>query len=257
MECRTCFQRRQKVSITKFFIVAVRLIIHVYLESIHVGILALAVSGDKRALRFAGGMDKALEVLELKMKGYQTFNNTFPGFGCFTPWVGFNSENGTFTPLESWSTPYYKVPGLDNGEWFWALYAVTEALYASGNTELADLYRAFVDCQKTYAKTIFYRGDGLVSDVVYILDAFSVPTPENYKHIEGYLNDPYEGETMAQLLYLFSNWDSEEERDMLWTTKRDKLRAVTYKVPAGSAQYANADIIVQVILSPLNLRNIR
>jgi len=53
-------------------------------ESIHVGLLALAVSGNEKALKFAGGLDAALKVLELKINGYEQFNATYPGFGCFT-----------------------------------------------------------------------------------------------------------------------------------------------------------------------------
>lgn len=117
--------------------------------------------------------------------------------------MGFNA-NGTFTPLESWSTPYYKVPGLDNGEWFWALYAAAHALESAPQTpriaDLATRYRAIVDCQKASAKAMFYRGNGDVSAVVNILNAFVAPTPENYQQESGWLNDPYEGETMTQLL---------------------------------------------------------
>jgi hypothetical protein len=132
--------------------------------------------------------------------------------------VGFNS-NGTFSPLSDWSN---KVPGLDNGEWFWALYGVATALdsavaYASASgmvankvkmdvkllpqaTSLAVRYRAYVNCQKQNAKTIFYRGDGMVSAVATIADAFAAPTADNYSEESGYLNDPYEGETMTQML---------------------------------------------------------
>ena len=68
-------------------------------ESIHVSILALAINGDEKALIFTGGRQKALELLKLKMKGYLDFNKTYPGYGCFTPWVGFNS-NGTLKPID-------------------------------------------------------------------------------------------------------------------------------------------------------------
>lgn len=84
-----------------------------------------------------------------------------------------------------------------------------------------------------------------MSDVVYILDAFVEPFAENYQHIQGYLDDPYEGETMTMLLYLFSTWSSEEEREMLWINKRPKLRAVDYVVPEGFSE-AGTEITVQV-----------
>jgi hypothetical protein len=53
-------------------------------ESIHVGLLALAVDGNDKALIFAGGMEGALKILETKINGYEQFNATYPGFGCFT-----------------------------------------------------------------------------------------------------------------------------------------------------------------------------
>ncbi len=81
-----------------------------------------AVSGDPKALIFTGGRQSALALLKTKMQGYMQFNRTYPGYGCFTPWVGF-AANGSLTPIDAyWAS---NVPGLDNGEWFWALYAVS------------------------------------------------------------------------------------------------------------------------------------
>lgn len=203
-------------------------------ESIHVSMLALAINGDKYAQQFAGGLDKALDMLRLKMDGYNTFNRRFPGFGCFTPWVGFDSEG--FSPLESWSTPYYKVPGLDNGEWFWALYAVADVLtkkYSQTHPQLAADYRQFVECQQRSAKDIFYRGNGDVSATVYIRNASAPVSADNYLHCDGYLNDPYEGETMTQLLYLFADF-SADEAEQLWSKKRGLFQKVDYTA-AGRA----------------------
>lgn len=53
-------------------------------ESIHLGVLALAVRGDPQALLFAGGYDAAIKLLQTKMNGYLAFNATYPGYGCFT-----------------------------------------------------------------------------------------------------------------------------------------------------------------------------
>lgn len=144
--------------------------------------------------------------------------------------MSFN-ESGIYV-VEDWTNPY-RVPGLDNGEWFWALYGAMTALEKHSYTSLASKYRRLVNCQKRNAKTIFYRGSGDVSAVVEILDPFSVDeltNPNNYKHVEGqYLNDPYEGETMTQLMYLFSDFKTEEERNMLWMKKREMLEPVFYK----------------------------
>lgn len=150
------------------------------------------------------------------------------------------------------------MPGLDNGEWFWAIYAVASALEShkpqtAQISSLATRYRAYVNCQRSNAKTIFYRGDGQVSAVVTIADAFAAPTVENYKEESGYLNDPYEGETMTQLLYLFSDWESEEERNNLWVQKRGLFKKVDYIVPAEGGIYAGSKITVQVCFASVPL----
>eukprot|EP00981_Chlorochromonas_danica_P007263 scaffold1623_cov165-Ochromonas_danica.AAC.15 len=215
-------------------------------ESIHVALLALAIDGNANALRFVGGLDKALSLLQLKINGYERFNARYPGYGCFTPWVGFDSEG--ILPLESWSTPFYKVPGLDNGEWFWALYAVAHVLkakYSQTHGSLAEQYAAWVDCQKANAKTIFYRGGGNVSATVNIKNAFVSPTPSNYFQGDGYLNDPYEGETLTQLLYLFSSWESDAEREELWVQKRALFQAVNYTLPKGAVGDSEKTVTVQ------------
>lgn len=172
-------------------------------------------------------MEEALKILQVKIDGYNQFNQTYPGYGCFTPWVGFDQEKGTFLPIDGWSNPY-KVPGLDNGEWFWSLYAVTIALEKVGQNDLAKQYRAFMECQKENVKKIFYRGNGDVSAVVTILDPFTTPVESNYVHSDGYLNDPYEGETMTHMLYLFSDWESNEEREMLWEKKKNLFQTVNF-----------------------------
>lgn len=53
-------------------------------ESIHVSLLALAINGNEHALTFTGGMEEALKVLQIKIDGYMKFNETYPGYGCFT-----------------------------------------------------------------------------------------------------------------------------------------------------------------------------
>ena len=213
-------------------------------ESIHVAVLALAVSGNKHALEFTGGMEGAISMLELKMKGYLAFNSSYPAFGCFTPWVGFNLTRGTFDPIDSWSNPY-KVPGLDNGEWFWALYGVAVALQHTGAyPQLTNQYWDFVQCQKDNAKNIFYRGNGEVSAVVYIqnpFDASQLTNTSNYVHADGYLNDPYEGETMTLLLYLYSLSDS-SDRQLLWTKKRGLFKSVDYTT--GAKQTVTSQVCI-------------
>jgi hypothetical protein len=102
-----------------------------------------------------------------------------------------------------------------------------------------------MNCQKENVKTIFYRGNGDVSAVVTILDPFAAPQLSNYEHESGYLNDPYEGETITQMLYLFSDWDTDEEREMLWTKKQALFEAVDFTIPAGAVDDTSHQVTVQ------------
>lgn len=240
-------------------------------ESVHLGMLALAVSGNHLASIFVGGLSNALDLLSRKMVGYQTFNATYPGYGCFMPWVSvpysppppqfaskhssspFNSaqQAAGIAPLSGWTQPY-RVPGLDNGEMAWSVFAVAHALQqgAAGREAAGDLptadrmrslqsdYSAWFACMAGNAKTIFYTGGGNVSSVVTILNASAMPSEKNYDRPPGYLNDPYEGETLTALLDLLAPWPEPAERELLWIVKRPMLQAVNYTGPTPAADHA-------------------
>jgi hypothetical protein len=69
-------------------------------------------------------LDTVLQVLEKKIASYEQWNQEFPGFGGFIPWVYVN-DTGMVPIPPAWSN---KVPGLDNGEMIWGIYAVIQAL---------------------------------------------------------------------------------------------------------------------------------
>lgn len=244
-------------------------------ESVHLGMLALAVSGNTLATTFVGGLSNALNLLALKMAGYQAFNATYPGYGCFFPWVSVpysppppqfanssalqrpaasqQAAAAGIAPLSGWTQPY-RLPGLDNGEMAWSVFAVAHALQlgaavrdAAGDAATAARMRslqadfgAWFDCMAGNAKTVFYAGGGNVSSVVTILNASAAPSQANYERPPGYLNDPYEGETLTVLLDLLTPWPDPAERELLWVVKRPMLQAVNYTgpTPAGKAAAA-------------------
>ena len=45
-----------------------------------------------------------------------------------------------------------------------------------------------------------------------------------------YLDDPYEGELFAWMMYLMAPWSDEKERELIWINKRPKLESVSYYV---------------------------
>lgn len=77
---------------------------------------AQAISGSKEAARFltpdnlkaAPGF--AASIMETKLKTYTQFNQTYPGFGGFLPWI--KTDTTTISPQDGWDD---RVPGLDNG----------------------------------------------------------------------------------------------------------------------------------------------
>lgn len=109
-------------------------------ESLHLGILALALSGSREALLFLvssscqsvsacleladspAGRQTALSMLDKKLTSLERFNSDFPGFGGFVPWFTVNEE-GAMQPVQGWE---HQVPALDNGEMIFGL-MVSEA----------------------------------------------------------------------------------------------------------------------------------
>eukprot|EP01027_Heterolobosea_sp_BB2_P005234 GEZU01008021.1.p1 GENE.GEZU01008021.1~~GEZU01008021.1.p1 ORF type:complete len:336 (-),score=62.07 GEZU01008021.1:60-1019(-) len=179
-------------------------------ESIHVGMLALAIQGNPYARTFVGstinnknhdfskytnlGVDPvtaaALQVLDNKMSSYERFNAQYPGFGGFFPWYAVN-DSGIFLLDSNWID---QVPGLDNGELIWALIACAHTLQEAGFHDLAQRYWNQISLMQRNVLTIFYDGGGRIRAVTQINDTKAQPTPSNYANAGGgILDDPYEG----------------------------------------------------------------
>lgn len=199
-------------------------------ESLHVALLALAINGSA----VAGALyapAAAVALLARKVAAYETWNASYPGAGCFMPWVAVSAAG--LAPTADWATPL-RLPGLDNGEWAWALLAASAALDAAGERALGARYRAYFDCLAGNAKAIFYAGGGRVAAIAAVHDVLAPVAPDNYDRT-GALADPYEGETLTVLLDLFADWSDPAERDSLWAAKRAQLVARDYAAwPSGA-----------------------
>jgi len=165
------------------------------------------------------------------MKSYELFNSQYPGFAGFLPW--FDVTDSGCTPNEGWTN---QVPGLDNGEWVWALRAVAHELQMTNEPLLAQKYLDYWNMLADNAMMVFYAGYGRVSAVTLIHNSTAPPTPENYYRNEPcgkgcWLDDPYEGEMMTFFLDLYGNWSGiESQREDLWKLKRPKLQLVEYQL---------------------------
>lgn len=83
-------------------------------------VYAHAIAGSPKAARFlspdrpwkAPGM--ASSIMKKKLDTYLRFNETYPGFGGFLPWMTTSEQD--VTPTWDWNN---RVPGLDNGYVSW------------------------------------------------------------------------------------------------------------------------------------------
>jgi hypothetical protein len=75
-----------------------------------------AVAGSPEAARFLSPENSAeapriaAYIMQKKLQTYLKFNETYPGFGGFLPWVSADTQD--MTPRPDWVN---RVPGLDNG----------------------------------------------------------------------------------------------------------------------------------------------
>eukprot|EP00762_Andalucia_godoyi_P007169 ANDGO_08111.mRNA.1 hypothetical protein CAOG_08566 len=206
-------------------------------ESLHWAILLKILEKDPRAAPF-GTIDAAFEVLDTKMSTYEQFNREFPGFGGYLPWVAYDEASDHMTP--SWDFQN-RVPALDNGELFWAAYAVAyrlEKSFPDAPFNLAVRVRAWMDLMIKYATVVFYDGNGHIRAVTRIGNQSVVPEKNTYSNdgcvANCYLDDPYEGELFTNIIYLFSSI-SDAEKKQIWINKRAKLQRVEFAVPGSSS----------------------
>ncbi|EPS34573.1 hypothetical protein PDE_09537 [Penicillium oxalicum 114-2] len=203
-------------------------------ESLQIMLYAHAISGSADAAQVLSPNDPssapeiAASIMDLKLQTYLRFNESYPGFGGFMPW--FTSTSQDLTPTSDWNN---RVPGLDNGELLWAVYAFIQAAENTPSKaygELAKKWQSWMDYTKTTIAHIFYQGSGKLCAVVDIKDqSLPVHHPGQSYACEGssYLDDPFEGELFTWWLQFFGGL-SDLEIENLWTFKRAKLESVDY-----------------------------
>jgi len=226
-------------------------------ESIHLGMLAKALVGsnlngpnaldffhilvnqteqEKATIVKSGNqnLDNVITLLYRKINTYEKFLSNYPGYGGFMPWVSVDDQG--ISPIPGYWTG--RVPGLDNGEMIWGIYAVYNILmsnetYSTNYPNLGQRYKNYFDTLASNAIMMFYNSNGYISSVTSIKDIYSQPYPGNYQNDGGYLDDPYEGELLTVFMDLFCQWPSEQALDQVWINKRNLLQSATFSTPKG------------------------
>jgi hypothetical protein len=180
-------------------------------------------------------VDEALELAEKKIDSYERFATKYPGFGGFLPWIKVSGTD--ISPTSDWNN---RVPSLDNGQLFWAAYGLAHVLETKySHLGLAERYNRFWRTMADNAITMFYEEDGKIRTVAALTNQ-SLPVAENQYHRDQtdcsvfenpcYLDDPYEGELFATMMYLFSPWNDPNERDRIFARKLSKLQATDFTI---------------------------
>lgn len=99
--------------------------------------------------------------------------------------------------------------------------------------ELAKSWQHWLDYAASTAPKVFYQGNGKVCAVVSLNQSLPVNHPKQSYSCESptsLLDDPYEGETLAYFLQLYSDLPA-KEKEAIWAYKRSvgKLAKTEYK----------------------------
>jgi hypothetical protein len=85
-------------------------------KALQIMLYTQGVAGNPEAARFLSpkkpknAAKVVTDIMEKKLKSYLKFNETYPGYGGFLPWM--TTINKDVTPTDDW---FDRVPGLDNG----------------------------------------------------------------------------------------------------------------------------------------------
>jgi hypothetical protein len=193
-------------------------------ESLDIALCIKAITGDERArLLFADGDEEktemlALQVLKGKLDSYNSFYERYPGYGGFLPWFLAGAE---MVPTDDWTG---EIPGLDNGEWAWAMLAIEYVLGQQGYQDLADEYAEYNQRLKENAVKIFFdesagkvRGDVKVGNTASVSSSYETiimkPGRMTYLTEE---HGVHEGFMMVMFVTLFGKGLTRAEKDTIW-----------------------------------------
>ena len=184
-------------------------------ESIHIAILAKVLDEDPLA-QLIYTKNEALDMLTKKIDTYEKFDKQYPGFGGFLPWLSV--VDGVVTPTYDWTN---RVPSLDNGELFWAMYGLVEILDVRypHQKSLRNRWEKAVQRMIKNSIHIFYEGTGRIRTITKISDVSREVAFNYYSRWQSdqecadpsgacYLDDPYEGETFSVMMTLFAPFSS-------------------------------------------------
>ena len=167
-------------------------------------------------------------MLNKKINSYESFNSKYPGYGGFLPWITVDGAN--VEPTYDWKN---RVPSLDNGELFWAMYGLVEILETKYPDQkvLIKKWNDAINRMATNSVKIFYEVGGLIRTVAAMTDMTRSVDQNKYTREQAtcdfdnpcYLDDPYEGEMFAVMMTLFAPIKDSTEILKIWTNKRAKL----------------------------------
>jgi len=198
-------------------------------ESLHIGMLALVVSGTPLAWHWIDGAEDAeaaataaVSMLNTVASAYERHLAQCPACGGFLAWKGV-SDDGFDDHTDGDS-----LHALDNGQLAWSMVAAAQALDDRGEAAAATRYTALVATMAAAAPVLFVKADGGVAITANILDVSATVDEDNREQTAGSMCDPFEGELMIMFIDLLGGLAA-EARDALWASYPCGYSAVNYE----------------------------
>ena len=166
-------------------------------EALHLMALCHQMNGSKFM-----DIDTEISILNTKLATYSSFNTKYPGFGGFIPWYEFDADSIIPSDSNHW------LPALDNGQMYWALYALKWCIKSNvqsinNSLNINETLNAIDDqltLMESNVDTVFHGGNGLIRWNSYISNgSLAVDDAEQSYTGGAWGTDAYEVSTLMML----------------------------------------------------------
>lgn len=183
-------------------------------ECLDLGLLIKSLRGDAKAQQLVA-VPRAVELLQSKLAAYREFQERYPGYAGFLPWVEI--RDGSMHPSGDWLG---KIPGLDNGEWMWTMLMAEKALRDAGYGQLAEQYGEYNQRLQDNVAKVFYDPEGVACrGDVRMEDPYSANTRYEALHHGAFMTGEHgvhEGCMLIHYLTLFGKGLPPGAADRIW-----------------------------------------
>jgi hypothetical protein len=169
---------------------------------------------EHRLAQHLASKQEAARLLDAKIRGLEHWTEQNPGYNGFLPWF-FHREPLVATP--DWKN---RIPGLDNGEMFFAQLVAENELRKAGYPEIADRYDAYLQRVNQNLTRLYYDPvKGLVRGDIELENPQSAESPVKNLPKPFYMTGEHgvhEGMMLLMYVSLFAKGLPADAPDRIW-----------------------------------------